>query len=471
MISLSEFFALNTEIILFVYGLGFFILGFAIILQVQQTQASRLELARSLRWLAAFGITHAFNEWADLFIPIQARYLGPVAVKFLLVIQLLLLAISFACLFEFGASILRPVSGAGWLRGVPAIILGVWAFLVFFILLPTAADLAVWDRSANALARYFIALPGGLLAAYGLRIHAIRRIKPLNMPIIFQTLQVAGISMGIYAILAGLITPPVPFFPGNLLNTQTFLQSIGLPIIILRGLAAILITISIIRSLEVFSVETQRKIEQLEQQQIINAEHERLARELHDGAIQKVYTAGLLVESASRLTDPSTEVGLRLERSVNVLNDAIADLRRNLSELHAGQIAASEASLPQLLQQLAENPHYNSLVHMTLDMKLPDEKSLSSVRTGHVIAILNEALANIVRHANARNVQIEAHDLGNRLFVSIKDDGTGFSPDAQPGYGVRNMRDRSRLVNGDIQFSGQPGKGTTITLQIPWVDK
>ena len=52
---LSQFFFYNKEIILFVYGLGFFILGFAIILQVQQS--SRLELARSLRWLAAFGIT------------------------------------------------------------------------------------------------------------------------------------------------------------------------------------------------------------------------------------------------------------------------------------------------------------------------------------------------------------------------------------------------------------------------------
>jgi signal transduction histidine kinase len=471
MISLNEFFALNTEIILFIYGLGFFILGFAIILQIQQAQSSRLELARSLRWLAAFGITHAFNEWADLFIPIQARYLSPVAVKFLLVVQLLLLAISFACLFEFGASLLQPVAGAGWLRGAPAIILGIWGFLVFFILLPTAPDLEIWDRSANALARYFIALPGGLLAAYGLRVHAIRRIKPLNVPIIFQTLQIAGISIGIYAILAGLITPPVPFFPGNLLNTQIFLQTIGLPIIILRGFAAILVTILIIRSLEVFSLETQRKIEQLEQQQIINAEHERLARELHDGAIQKVYTAGLLVESAARLAEPGTPVGVRLERSVNVLNDAIGDLRRNLSELHAGQMAVSDVPFPELLQQLADDPHYNLLVSITLEMTLSGEKSLSPVRTGHVIAILNEALANIVRHANARNVHIEARDLGNRLLISLKDDGIGFTTDAQPGYGVRNMRDRSRLVNGDIQFSGQPGKGTTITLEIPWVDK
>src|SRR5512144_34743 len=106
MISIGEFFTINRQLVLFVYGLGFFILGFAILLQVQQS--SRLELARSLRWLAAFGITHAFNEWGDLFIPIQAQYLSPTIIKLLLIIQLILLAASFACLFEFGISVLSP---------------------------------------------------------------------------------------------------------------------------------------------------------------------------------------------------------------------------------------------------------------------------------------------------------------------------------------------------------------------------
>lgn len=468
MISLNEFFALNQEIIYFVYGLAFFILGFAIILQVQQS--SRLELARSLRWLAAFGITHAFNEWGDFFIPIQARYLSPIAVKFLLVIQLILLAISFACLFEFGASVLRPFIGTSWLRGVPAILLGIWAFLVFFILLPTTANLRVWDRTANALARYFLCLPGGVLAAYGLRVHAIRRIKPLDVPIIYQTLQIAGISIGIYAFLAGLITPPVNFFPGNILNTQTFAQMIGVPAIVFRSFITILIAISVIRSLEVFSVETQRKIEELEQKQIISAEHERLARELHDGAIQKVYTAGLLVESAVRLTKPETELAVRLERSVLVLNDAIADLRHNLVELHRSDTLLSEVPFIDSLQQLAKDPHYNTLVNISLDMKLPEDRTLSSVRAGHVVAIINEALSNIVRHAKASNVNIQVHDLGEKLQVSIKDDGVGLSPNATSGYGLRNMRDRSRLLNGELQFSQPSSKGTTITLEIPWED-
>jgi two-component system sensor histidine kinase UhpB len=79
-------------------------------------------------------------------------------------------------------------------------------------------------------------------------------------------------------------------------------------------------------------------------------------------------------------------------------------------------------------------------------------------------------MANIVRHANARNVSIQAHDLGEQLQVIIKDDGTGMALTVQPGYGLRNMRDRSRILNGELRFSEPSGKGTTITLEIPWVD-
>jgi hypothetical protein len=222
MISFHEFFALNREIILFVYGLGFFILGLAIILQVQQS--SRLELARSLRWLAAFGFTHAFNEWGDLFIPIQADYMSRTSIQVLEVFQLILLAVSFACLFEFGISVLKPFNQWRWLQGLSIAFLGAWVLVIFFVLLPFAPNLQTWHHNANALARYFIGFPGGLLAAYGLRVHAIRRILPMNVPAIFRTLRIAGISLAVYAVLGGLIPPPVNFFPGNILNTDTFEQ-------------------------------------------------------------------------------------------------------------------------------------------------------------------------------------------------------------------------------------------------------
>lgn len=467
MISLADFFNLNGQIIYFVYGLVFFVLGIAILLQVRRS--SRLDLARSLRWLAAFGIAHAFNEWGDLFIPLQSSYLDPVMIRILWALQLILLAVSFACLFEFGVAVLRPLGRTRWLHGFPAGIVLVWALVIFFILLPLISDITVWYRTANALARYFIGFPAAMLAAYGLRVHTLQRIKPLNVPVITRMLRIAGVSLGVYGVLAGLIPPPVSFFPGTLINTHIFQQLVGIPVLVFRSFVGLIIAVTIIRALEVFTVESERRIESLEQQQILNAEHDRMARELHDGAIQKVYTAGLLVESASRLSNAESEIGVRLGRAVTVLNDAIADLRRNLAELHVDTESSNEP-LSEILRRKAVDPHYNSLVHIALTMKLDENKLLSPMRSGHVLAILNEALANIVRHAQAQTVNIKVEDMGEQLQLVIEDDGVGMSPEPQAGYGVRNMRDRARLLNGRLGFSKSKGRGTTVTLDIPWND-
>jgi signal transduction histidine kinase len=450
---------------LFAYGLVFFILGFAIVLQVRQS--SRLDLARSLRWLAAFGITHAFNEWGDLFIPLQAGYINFNSIRVLYTLHILLLAISFACLFEFGAAVLRPLGRVEWLRGFSLILLAAWLFIVFVVLLPRMADHHLWRHTAVALARYFIGFPGGILAAYGLRMHTLQRIKPLNVPQIVRMLQVAGTSLGIYAILSGLIPPPVNFVPGNWLNSVTFTQVIGIPPWIFRSLVGLVTAITIIRALEIFDLETERRIEELEQRQIIAAEQERLARELHDGALQKVYTAGLLVESACRLAEPESEMKTRMEKAVAVLNDAVTDFRRNLAELHAGANSGVE-TVKELLEQIASDPRYYSMLNLSLQTDIDNTQYLSPSRTGHLAAILNEALSNVVRHSQAQNVEIRAANSGEHLKVVIKDDGVGLLEDAKAGYGLRNMRDRARLLNGSIEFSSE--KGTTIKLKIPWID-
>ena len=466
MISLTEFFEINHQPILFIYGLVFFVLGFAIILQTRQS--SRLELARSLRWLAAFGITHGFFEWGDLFIPLQAAYLEETTIRLLYDLHLVLLAGSFVCLLEFGLVTLYPLRNGAHFHWLSPVLFSTWLAVSFFILPIFSGETLVDHGVANALARYFIALPAGLLAAYGLRVHTLERILPLNVPVIVRTFGVASIALAIYAILGGLIPPAINFFPGNILNTETFTTAVGAPPWVFRSIVAAIITVTIIRALEVFDVETQRRIEELEQQQILNADHERLARELHDGAIQKVYTAGLLVESAVRLTEPDGELDKRLKRAETVINDSILDLRRNLAELHESTPQVTDP-LPVLLKRLSEDPHYNSMVNITLDVPMNEQKSLSPMRSSHVAAIVNEALSNIVRHAQAKHVHISARDEGGHLRIAIKDDGVGIAPNAKHGYGLSNMRDRARLLNGTIEFENN--KGTEIMLTIPWVDQ
>ena len=114
---IREFFAINRVVILFVYGQVFFVLG--LVITLQSWRHSRLPLAYHLKWLAAFGFTHGFHEWGDVFIPVQSQLLGQPFIEFLLVIQAFLLAISFTCLFQFGVESLRPLPDRwGWLRYV-----------------------------------------------------------------------------------------------------------------------------------------------------------------------------------------------------------------------------------------------------------------------------------------------------------------------------------------------------------------
>jgi len=307
-----------------------------------------------------------------------------------------------------------------------------------------------------------------LLAGYGLRQQTLQRIAPLNVPRIYNMLRVAGIALILYGIFGGLLPPPVSFFPGNILNSDTFEAALGIPPSVIQSLIGLVLAITFIRALEIFDVETARRIEAMEQQQILGAERDRIARDLHDGVIQKVYTAGLLVKSAEQLATTDSPLASRLNTAATVLNDAITDLRRNIGELH---VTTTDVPLPAALRQLVADPRYKPLVDIALDLDLPEADSLSPTRTEHVLAIVTEALSNVVRHANARRVNVGVRREANRLRVLIHDDGVGLAPDHPSGYGLRNMRDRARLLNGQLEVTGVNGKGTTVTLDIPLKDE
>jgi signal transduction histidine kinase len=463
---IQNFFTINHEIIYFIYGLMFFVLGLAIALQSRHS--SHLDLARSLNWLAAFGFLHAFHEWGDLFIPIQAEYLAPAIVSLLHYLHLLLLAISFACLYGFGLALLEPLRHRWYLHVGFASLLVSWLVLSAFPFRVWYPDFMTWYNAVNALTRYFIGLPSGLLAAYALREHTLTRITPLNVPRIVRALQLSGIAMAIYALAAGLIVPPVNYFPGNWLNTDTFTRYLLVPPQLIRALVGLAMAMTTIRFLEIFDVETSRRIEGMQQEHILADERERIARELHDGAIQKVYTAALLVRSAEKLTKQDTPLSGRLGTAVGVLDDAIGDLRENLNQLQ-GPVKSPEP-LKIAIQKLATDPRFSSLISVELKLDLPDLCYLSPERNIHVLAILQEALSNIVRHARARHVSVTADCLEDSLRLMVKDDGIGLPAQVSGGHGLRNMNDRAALLHGQLSVEKMT-KGTCVTLDIPMEEK
>lgn len=459
---IRNLFVINHEIIYFIYGLMFFVLGLAIALQSRHS--SHLDLARSLNWLAAFGFLHGFHEWGDLFIPLQAEYLASGIVPILKYIHLLLLAASFGCLYAFGLALLEPLKHRRVLHiGFASLLVG-WLVLSLFPFRVWFNDFDAWQNAVDALTRYFIGLPSGLLAAYALREHTLKRITPYDVPRIVRALQLSGVAMALYALAAGLIVPPVSFFPGNWLNTDTFTRYLLVPPQLIRALIGLAMAGTTIRFLEIFDVETARQIEAMQQQQMLADERERIARELHDGTIQKVYTAGLLVSSAGKLAEQDTPLASRLATAVGVLDDAIGDLRQNLSQLHAP--VASPEPLKLVIQKLATDPRFSSLIAVDVKLDMPDSCYLKPERNIHLMAILQEALANTVRHAHAQHVSITADCREGSLHVMVRDDGVGLPAQVTEGHGLRNMRDRASLLHGQLAIE-KLAKGTCMILDIP----
>ncbi len=464
---LPAFFNLNQTIVLFVYGQVFFVLGLAIVWQSRKR--SRLDLARSLGWLGAFGLAHGLHEWGDIFIPIQAAYLSQSWIDLLVMTQVILLAFSFVCLFQFGASMLSSFdSRRRWLQAVPWGLLIAWmgAFL-------WASQVPRWTPErlvvdANVWARYLLGLPGALLAAVALWHQTRQRIQVPGYRRITRSFGVASLALVVYAFLAGILGPWAPFFPANTLNSAMVFDFLGMPVELLRSLVGLALVISMVRGLEIFEAETDRRLEEMERAQRLTAERERISRELHDGAIQTVYTAGLLAESIRKRMPADDPLVGRMDRVIAALQHAVRDLRQFIAQLEP---QSQGMDLIDGLRQVAADPYLQSLTDVSMALHCKEAESFSAARAAHVLAIVNEALSNVARHAQAHHTWIVADREDGHLMVTVADDGIGFALGTHAtGFGLRNMRDRARLLGGSLSIEPRAPRGTVVVVKVPWED-
>lgn len=454
---MRQLFFIDRSIVLFVYGLTFFVMGVAVFMHSRRH--SRLRLARDLYWLAAFGILHGVYEWGDIFIPIQAKTLSSGYVELLFTLHVILLAFSFMCLLMFGIVTLEMQLPPARFTGL--LLVMVWS-ISFVLVLSTSPDIRDSLRYSRTLARYLLCLPGSLLAAYGLRYQAKTHITPLHIPYIHQTLKLAGAALVAYGIFAGVLVRPANFFPANIINRELLEDAVGLPIEVWRSLAGLVLAIAIIRTLEVFEIEIDQIIEKMEVEQIQATERGRIGQEIHDGAIQGVYSAGLILESIVPMIPTNSEAAHRLEQARNVLSAVNTDLRSYMISLRAE--SKPDPLIPSL-QKIAADPRYHGL--LDIRVAYDTEPNLMPIQITHLMAIVQESLANTLRHARAHHVYIHVKRDAELLQVQIQDDGRGFvSQTSSIGYGLRFMRDRARLLEADLVVESVPGRGTNIILTL-----
>ncbi|MBI4768945.1 MAG: sensor histidine kinase [Chloroflexi bacterium] len=246
------------------------------------------------------------------------------------------------------------------------------------------------------------------------------------------------------------------------MNSVVVTNLLIVPPQVFRSLAGFAMAVTIIRALEVFEVETDRLIERMEEAQVIVVERERIGRDLHDGAIQRVYAAGLIAQSLRYTAEGAIAEGL--DRLMATLNEAIADLRHFLSDLRPGDSAADLTGVLAASVDEARRASGADLRFRAGPGALP---ALTPDRVTHLAAFAREALSNAIRHAQARTIEMTVTNDGGGLRLTVRDDGRGLPSVLEAGYGLRNMRDRARLLGGEVTFDSAPGKGTAITLTIP----
>jgi two-component system, NarL family, sensor histidine kinase DevS len=193
-------------------------------------------------------------------------------------------------------------------------------------------------------------------------------------------------------------------------------------------------------------------------------ERQRLARELHDETGQAL-TSILLglksVEDAKSATEASAAAAELRELVVTTLQD----VRRLAVELRPK--ALDDFGLVSALERLVETFSEQTGIQVDLEPRLGEERLSPDVETT-LYRITQEALTNVVKHAQAKRVSIVLTRRSGSVAAVIEDDGRGFSAGSEGnGLGLLGMRERITLVGGRLDVESSPGSGTTLSIEVP----
>jgi signal transduction histidine kinase len=199
--------------------------------------------------------------------------------------------------------------------------------------------------------------------------------------------------------------------------------------------------------------------------------HERdrqlLAFEIHDGIVQDMSGAAMLLEAASRqATFENPTAAANLERGIRTLRSSVAEARqliRGLIPVVLDQ-AGFVASLAKLVQRFEEDQGLQ--VSLTTNVQLTH---LAPAFEMIILRIVQEALNNVWRHSGATAATVSVEQQGDQLLLSIADAGAGFDPAQVKStrYGLTGMKERARLLGGVTQIESEPGVGTRVQVTLP----
>ncbi|HEX2361674.1 MAG TPA: GAF domain-containing sensor histidine kinase [Jiangellaceae bacterium] len=190
-------------------------------------------------------------------------------------------------------------------------------------------------------------------------------------------------------------------------------------------------------------------------------DRDRIARDLHDLVIQRLYAAGLRLQGTLRLIDDA-QASSRVQAAIDDLDTTIREIRSTIFELHQrGGEKALTAELRAVLQEAETS--FGLAPQWTVVG--PVERAVPESVRPHLVATLREALANAGRHSGASQVNVRL-EVGRTVTLEVIDNGVGIPPGVTES-GLRNLRERAESLGGELEaLPGQP-TGTTLRWWVP----
>ncbi|MEK6715964.1 MAG: GAF domain-containing sensor histidine kinase, partial [candidate division NC10 bacterium] len=201
-------------------------------------------------------------------------------------------------------------------------------------------------------------------------------------------------------------------------------------------------------------------------------ERERLAREMHDGLAQALgylhLKLGVLEERAA--TEVQNGIGPDLREMKLLVWGAYEEVRQSIFGLRT-MVSRSLGLIPTLTEYLHE---FSAQHGIQVDLQVQNEMTprFSSAAETQLVRIIQEALANIRKHAAATRAVIRFGMRDEHWEVTVQDNGRGFEPEPIRGRGVRGfglqtMRERAEGLGGSLEIESRPGEGTKVTVRLP----
>ena len=214
--------------------------------------------------------------------------------------------------------------------------------------------------------------------------------------------------------------------------------------------------------------ETLGRLKDVEVRQAALEERTRLSRELHDGLAQDLWLAKLKIGRLNAMPDLSREARAVCDDLTGAIDTGLADARQAVMALRLGSEPAM--SLRDLMARYVDDfgDRFGLRAEFECESDLPH---LTPRAEAELLRIAQEALNNVVRHADATVVRVRAGIVDSQIELIVGDNGIGFEPsEVKDGcFGLASMRERAEIIGGELTIESQPQDGTRIRVSVPLI--